>query len=93
VVINQYVESVDAISRQTIEGHLNTNEIFLVSADPAIEAAENSGRLLRKSAPESDALRDISILAHTILGTLPEQPPHSSFGDSLKRMAHSLHLG
>jgi pilus assembly protein CpaE len=93
VVINQYVASAAAISRHTIEGHLNEHEIFLVSSDPALDSAENTGRLLRKSAPESEALRDISNLAHSILGTAPEQPPRSSIRDSLKRMAQSLNLG
>jgi Flp pilus assembly CpaE family ATPase len=93
VVINQYVASADAISRHTIEGHLNEHEVFLVASDPAIQNAENSGRLLRKSAPESEALRDISTLARTILGLPPEHPPRASLVDSLKRMAHSLNLG
>jgi Flp pilus assembly CpaE family ATPase len=93
VVINQYVASADAISRHTIEGHLNEHEVFLVASDPAIQSAENSGRLLRKSAPESEALRDISTLARTILGLPPEQTPRPSLVDSLKRMAHSLNLG
>jgi Flp pilus assembly CpaE family ATPase len=93
VVINQYVASAEAISRHTIEGHLNEHEVFLVASDPAIQNAENSGRLLRKSAPESEALHDISALARTILGMPPEQPPRHSLRDSLKRMAQSLNLG
>jgi pilus assembly protein CpaE len=93
VVINQYVASADAISRHTIEGHLNEHEVFLVASDPAIALAENSGRLLRKSAPDSEALGDISTLARAILGMLPEQQPRSSLRDSLKRMAQSLNLG
>jgi Flp pilus assembly CpaE family ATPase len=93
VVINQYIASADAISRHTIEGHLNEHEVFLVASDPAIQSAENSGRLLRKSAPESEALRDISALARTILGMPPEQAPRSSLVNSLKRMAQSLNLG
>ncbi|HXY33848.1 MAG TPA: hypothetical protein VEI07_06435, partial [Planctomycetaceae bacterium] len=93
VVINQYVASVDAISRHTIEGHLNEHEVYLVASDPAIELAENSGRLLQKSAPDSVALRDISTLAHSILGLHPEQPQRPSLRDSLKRMAQSLNLG
>ncbi len=93
VVINQYVASVDAISRQTIEGHLNEHEVFLVQSDPAIAMAENSGRLLRKSAPDSEALRDITTLARAILGMRPELPARSSLRDSLKRMAQSLNLG
>ncbi|HEV8069816.1 MAG TPA: hypothetical protein VGP76_18895 [Planctomycetaceae bacterium] len=93
VVINQYIASADAISRHTIEGHLNEHEVFLVASDPAIQSAENSGRLLRKSAPESEALRDISALARTILGMPPEQAPRHSLRESLKRMAQSLNLG
>jgi Flp pilus assembly CpaE family ATPase len=93
VVINQYIASADAISRHTIEGHLNEHEVFLVASDPAIQSAENSGRLLRKSAPESEALRDISALARTILGMPPEQAPRPSLVNSLKRMAQSLNLG
>ena len=93
VVINQYVASADAISRHTIEGHLNEHEVFLVASDAAIELAENSGRLLRKSAPDSEALRDISTLARSILGLHPEQPQRPSLRDSLKRVAQSLNLG
>jgi Flp pilus assembly CpaE family ATPase len=66
---------------------LNEHEVFLVAADPAIQSAENNGRLLRKSAPESEALHDISTLARSILGLPPEQTPRHSFRDSLKRMA------
>jgi pilus assembly protein CpaE len=93
VVINQYVSSADAISRQTIEGHLNEHEVFLVASDPAMAAVESSGRLLRASAPESQALRDISALAHSILGLHPEQPQRHTFRESLKRVAQSLNLG
>ncbi len=93
VVINQYVASIDAISRHTIEGHLNEHEVFLVASDPAIARAENSGRLLRKAAPDSVALQDLAALAHSILGIRPEQPPRSMFRDSLKWMAQSLNLG
>jgi Flp pilus assembly CpaE family ATPase len=93
VVINQYVASLEAISRHTIEGHLNEHEVFLVASDPAIAMTEISGRLLRKSAPDSEALRGISTLAHAILGLRPEQPQRSSLRDSLKRMAQSLNLG
>ncbi len=93
VVINQYVASIDAISRQTIEGHLNEHEVFLVQSDPAMAAVESSGRLLRKSAADSPALADITTLAHSILGTHPEQPTRHSLRDSLKRVAQSLNLG
>jgi Flp pilus assembly CpaE family ATPase len=93
VVINQYVASAEAISRHTIEGHLNEHEVFLVASDPAIQSAESSGRLLRKSAPESEALRDITTLARAILGLPPEQPARPTLRDSLKRMAQSLNLG
>jgi Flp pilus assembly CpaE family ATPase len=93
VVINQYVASLEAISRHTIEGHLNEHEVFLVASDPAIAMTEISGRLLRKSAPDSEALRGISTLARAILGLRPEQPQRSSLRDSLKRMAQSLNLG
>src|SRR5580692_9097385 len=93
VVINQYVASADAISRQTIEGHLNEHEVFLVASDPAMAAVESSGRLLRKSAPDSEALRDITTLAHSILGTPPEQPARHTLRESLKRVAQSLNLG
>src|SRR5580704_2148090 len=55
VVINQYQASPEAISRHSIEGHLNEQQIFFVASDPAIENAENCGRLLHKSAPESEA--------------------------------------
>ena len=71
VVINQYVASAEAISRHTIEGHLNEHEVFLVASDPAIALAENSGRLLRKSAPDSEALGDISTLARGYFGDAP----------------------
>ncbi len=93
VVINQYIASADAISRHTIEGHLNEHEVFLVSSDPAIATAENSGRLLRSSAPDSPALHDISTLAHSILGLRPQRPARPSLRDSLRRMAQSLNLG
>ncbi|HET6324242.1 MAG TPA: hypothetical protein VFG04_06040 [Planctomycetaceae bacterium] len=93
VVINQYVASAEAISRQAIEGHLNEHEVFLVTSDPAIAMAESNGRLLRKSAPDSEALRDITTLARAILGMRPELPARSSLRDSLKRMAQSLNLG
>jgi pilus assembly protein CpaE len=93
VVINQYVPSAEAISRQTIEGHLNEHEVFLVASDPAMAAVESSGRLLRASAPESQALRDISAVAHSILGLHPEQPQRHTLRESLKRVAQSLNLG
>jgi Flp pilus assembly CpaE family ATPase len=93
VVINQYVASADAISRHTIEGHLNEHEVFLVASDPAIQNAENNGRMLRKSDLASEALREISTLARAILGMPRELPARPSLVDSLKRMAHSLNLG
>jgi Flp pilus assembly CpaE family ATPase len=93
VVINQYQASPEAISRHSIEGHLNEQQIFFVASDPAIENAENCGRLLRKSAPESEALRDMSTLARAILGLPAEEPPRPSLRNSLKRMAQSLNLG
>lgn len=93
VVINQYIASADAISRHTIEGHLNEHEVFLVASDPAIQNAENNGRMLRKSDVASEALREISTLARAILGMPRELPARHSLVDSLKRMAHSLNLG
>ena len=93
VVINQYVASADAISRHTIEGHLNEHEVFLVASDPAMQNAENNGRMLRKSDLASGALREITTLARAILGMPRELPARPSLVDSLKRMAHSLNLG
>ncbi len=64
-----------------------------MASDPAIQNAENNGRMLRKSDVASEALREITTLARAILGMPRELPARHSLVDSLKRMAHSLNLG
>jgi pilus assembly protein CpaE len=73
VVINQYQPNGDVSSKDTIERFLDVPDVFLVSADPeAVEAAENSGKMLRALFPDREVVKDIAALARTMLGLPPE---------------------
>ena len=73
VVINQYQPDDDGSSRDSIERFLDVPGIFVVAADAeAVDAAENSGKLLHALFPECQVVKDISSLARTILGLPPE---------------------
>jgi pilus assembly protein CpaE len=86
VVINQYQPNDDVSSKDAIEGFLDVPGIHLVAADAeAVEAAENSGNMLRALFPDREVVKDITALARTMLGLAPE--PESRLG-----MLHWLNL-
>jgi Flp pilus assembly CpaE family ATPase len=73
VVINQYHPNDDVSSKDAIERFLDVPDVLLVSADPeAVEAAENSGTMLRTLYPDRPVVKDIAALARTMLGLPPE---------------------
>jgi Flp pilus assembly CpaE family ATPase len=73
VVINQYQPDDDGSSRDSLERFLDLPGIFVVAADAeAVEAAENSGKLLHTLFPERQVVKDIASLARTMLGLPPE---------------------
>jgi Flp pilus assembly CpaE family ATPase len=71
---------------------LDVPNVFTVASDPpAVRAAENAGETLRKAAPRSLALGDITALARHLLALPAEvRPERGGFLNSLSRMAHSL---
>ncbi len=92
VVINQFLPGVKQLSIRSIEEVLHIPKVFTVAADWAsFRAAENSGQTLRKTAPRSRSLADITALARAILG-MPAEPPRVgwSFLKSWNRVAHAF---
>jgi Flp pilus assembly CpaE family ATPase len=92
VVINQFVRGDSEFTKRALEAALDVTNLFTVASDPpAVRAAENAGETLRKAAPHSRALTDITALARNLLA-LPaeERPDRGGFLKSLSRMAHSL---
>jgi pilus assembly protein CpaE len=92
IVINQFVRGDSEFSKRALEAALDVTTLFTVASDPpAVRAAENAGETLRKAAPHSRALADITALARNLLA-LPaeERPDRGGFLKSLSRMAHSL---
>jgi pilus assembly protein CpaE len=92
VVINQFIPGDAEFSKRSLEAALDVPRVFTVAADaPAVRAAENAGETLRKAAPRSRALADITALAQTILGMPTEAHPMGwRFLNSLSHLAHSL---
>jgi pilus assembly protein CpaE len=92
VVINQFVTGDAEFSKRSLEAALNVSHVFTVASDTrALRAAENSGETLRKAAPHSCALSDITALAQAILGMPTEAHPMGwRFLNSLSHLAHSL---
>jgi pilus assembly protein CpaE len=76
VVINQYQPNDDVLSKDAIERFLDVSDVILIAADSAaVEAAENSGKLLRTLYPDHPVIKDTTSLARTILGQgLPPEP-------------------
>jgi pilus assembly protein CpaE len=73
VVINQYQPNDDVLSKDAIERFLDVSDVILIAADSAaVEAAENSGKLLRTRYPDHPVVKDTASLARTMLGLPPE---------------------
>ena len=73
VVINQFQPNHEVSSKDAIERFLDVPDVILVRADAeAVEAAENSGKLLRDLYPDRPVVKDIASLARTMLGLSPE---------------------
>jgi pilus assembly protein CpaE len=94
VVINRYLPSDKEFSIHSFEDVLHVPKVFLVASDWAsFQAAANAGQTLRKTAPRSHALADITVLARAMLGMPAEPPPVGwSFLGSWNRVAHALNL-
>ena len=94
VVINRYLPNAKEFSVRSLEDVLHISKVFPVANDWAsFRAAENAGQSLRKIAPHSHALADITALARNILG-LPAEPPRLgwSFLESWNRVAQAFNL-
>jgi pilus assembly protein CpaE len=92
VVINRFLPSAKEFSARSLEDVLRIPKVFTVAADYAsFRAAENAGQTLRKTAPHSRSLADITGLARAMLG-MPAEPPRVgwSFLDSWNRVAHAF---
>jgi pilus assembly protein CpaE len=91
VVINQFVRGDSEFSKRALEAALDVPNVFTVASDPpAVRAAENAGETLRKAAPHSPALADITALARNLLALPAERPQRGGFRESLSRLVHSL---
>jgi Flp pilus assembly CpaE family ATPase len=79
VVINQYQPNDDVLSKDAIERFLDVPDVILIAADSAaVEAAENSGKLLRTLYPDHPVVKDTASLARTLLGLPPEPAARST---------------
>lgn len=94
VVINQFDQKVQEFSARRLSEVLAVPKVFTVAADvEGIRIAENCGQTLRKAAPHSHALDDITRLAHVVLGLDSDSPSTDrSIRAALNRVAHLLHL-
>jgi pilus assembly protein CpaE len=89
VVINQYQPNDDVPSKDAIERFLDVPDVHLISADAAaVDAAENSGTLLRTLFPDRPVVKDTTSLARTILGLPPEPPGRSIIRQWLDLIPH-----
>jgi Flp pilus assembly CpaE family ATPase len=87
VVINQHQQSDKVPSKESIESFLGVRGVWLVAADAAaVQEAENLGRPLRQAAPLSEAAKDITKLARTILGMPAEAAAKLSVREWLSLM-------
>ena len=92
VVINEFHPGAKGFSIRSLKEVLGIPKLFTVVADYAsFGAAENAGQTLRKAAPRSRALADITALARAILG-MPAEPLRVgwSFLNSWNRVAHAF---
>jgi pilus assembly protein CpaE len=94
IVVNQFVRGDSEFSKRALESALDVSNLTTVASDPhAVRSAENAGETLRKAAPRSHTLADITALARNILGLPAEQlRDRGGFLKSLSRLAHSLSL-
>ncbi len=92
--INRYDPSDTEITLESVRDILNLPEMIAIAKDTAaFHDAENTGKVLRKTAPRSAALKDIQQLAERIMDRGETQPSHSDESTNmLSRMAHALHL-
>ena len=92
VVVNRYNPNAKEFSIRSFEGVLHLSKVFPVANDWAsFQFAENEGQTLRKAAPRSPALADITALARTILGMPPTAPPvRWSLLNSWNRITHAF---
>jgi pilus assembly protein CpaE len=92
VVINRYLPNAKEFSTQSLEQVLCVPKLFSVSNDwNSFRAAESAGQTLRKAAPHSRALADITALARAMLGMPAEPRPVGwSFLNSWSRIAHAF---
>lgn len=92
VVINRYMPRSKEFSVRSLEEVLHVPKVLPIANDWAsFLAAENAGQTLRKAAPRSRALADISTLARVVLGMPAESPPLGwSLLDSWTRVAHAF---
>jgi pilus assembly protein CpaE len=90
VVINRFLPNVKEFSIRSLEDVLGIPQVFPVANDyDAFKTAESSGLTLRKAAPHSPALADITTLARVLLG-MPAAP-NSVGGCFLNAWDHVVH--
>ena len=94
VVINQFDPKTETFSPQRLSEVLSIPKVFTVTADPmAISQADNFGQTLRKAAPHSRTLDELTRLAKAVLGIPAEAAPAEwSFGAALNRISHLFQL-
>jgi len=94
VVINQFDSRSEDFSVRRLAEILSVPKVFTVAADiEGVRSAENCGQTLRRAAPRSRALADITRLVNAVLG-LSSKTEHAdwSLGAALNRVAHLVHL-
>jgi len=90
VVINRFLPHVKQFSLQALEAVLRVPKVIPVANDyDAFKTAESAGQTLRKAAPHSPALADITTLAKVLLG-MPAEPV-SAGGCFLNAWDHVIH--
>lgn len=94
VVINQFDQKARDFSTRRLTEVLSVPQLFTVAADvDGIRTADNCGQTLRKAAPHSRALADITRLTQAILG-IPSTPARANWtlGTVMNRVEQLLHL-
>jgi len=94
VVINRYLPNSKEFSLRNLEEVLQIPKLFSVASDwNSFQAAEIAGQTLRRAAPHSHSLADITALARTMLG-MPSATHVVgwSFLNTWNHVVHSLSL-
>lgn len=94
IVINQFDSKTETFSPRRLCELLSLPKIFTVAADTdGMSLADNLGQTLRKAAPHSHAVGDLTRLAKAVLGMPSEAAPSDwSLGSAMNRISHLFQL-